>query len=207
MSLIFTLHTEFDPGCCSRCAPKKPRLCCDLCHPDEIAAMLPDCSDPLQTPPRATNRIKVPPFMPNTNELELKQALLTWRDAEAKKRYYGIDFYGANLLMHSAIVDRIVELAHANQLSNAADLQNQTGWCFSGQCGADVIAIVLRFCPKPMAALPFARDPLQVRTILADRPVRAAPKPPTCRACGQVGHRSASLAHHRTSIIPNSRPR
>ncbi|KAF9487320.1 P-loop containing nucleoside triphosphate hydrolase protein [Pleurotus eryngii] len=160
-----------------------------------LNTMLPACSDPLKAPPRATNKMKVPPFTPNAAKLELKRALLTWRDAEAQKRYYGTNFYGADLLMHSSIVDRIVELAHANQLLNAADLQNQTGWSFSGQCGADVIAIVLRFCPKPIAALPFAHDLLQVRTASADRPARAAPKPPTCQACGQVGHHSTSLTH------------
>ncbi|KAH7906213.1 P-loop containing nucleoside triphosphate hydrolase protein [Hygrophoropsis aurantiaca] len=189
--------------CCERCAPKVPRLCCDLCNPDAISQMV---SKPSDSPPsiaRAPAKVKVNAFEPSASEQELKAALFQWRDEQATALFGQNDFYSPDMFLHHTLVNRIVSLAHEFKLSNVTDLLNQTQWSFATRHGAAILDLVNRFCPKPAPLSPFVSTPLAqarlaIRVTLQQNQVDNSPltkktrAPSTCSRCGMLGHRMNS---------------
>ncbi|KAF8971523.1 P-loop containing nucleoside triphosphate hydrolase protein, partial [Flammula alnicola] len=121
--------------CCERCAPKIPPKCCDLCHPDEVTAMIPSGSYEPPTHPRAPTKIKDCEFTLSTKEEHLKDQLLKWREETAVKLWGSTEFFPADMLLHVTVVDRIVQLAHAHAITTVTDLSNQTHWAFCDRYG------------------------------------------------------------------------
>ncbi|KAI0072063.1 hypothetical protein K474DRAFT_1571894, partial [Panus rudis PR-1116 ss-1] len=124
-----------------------------------------------------------------------------WRNNKAKQLCpAAYNRFGADIFLHTSLVERIVDLAHVFKLSSIQDLCEQTAWFHSEVHGAEIIALVQRHCPKPQPASPFVSTPLTRRARACDSPTahvdtssvsaRKAPAPPKCSACKTVGHRS-----------------
>jgi len=43
------------PLCCARCMPKVPSICCNICHPDLVHAMINEHNDDYQVVPHGSN--------------------------------------------------------------------------------------------------------------------------------------------------------
>ena len=188
-----------------------PTICCDLCHPDAISRFVPGLTA-IINPPKATRKpkqIKVTPYESSMAEQSLKNELLTWRERTACNLFGNIDDFTPNVFLHSSILDRILDLAHAHKIQSVLDLKNQTSWCFAEEYGGDIITLVKRHCPpiQPgQASAPslFVSTPLRSRPDTINSPTHntlppvplKTRAPPQCGECGIVGHRSESHTPH-----------
>jgi len=135
----------------------------------------------------------------------LKQALLAWRERNAREIFGDIDYFTPNVFLHSSILNRILDLAHAHKINSVLDLKNQTSWCFAEEYGRDIIRLIKQHCPSSqpgqasMSSL-FVSTPLRSRpdTVNSSTHHTLLPTllktraPPQCGECGIVGHRSES---------------
>ncbi|RPD52130.1 hypothetical protein L227DRAFT_515313 [Lentinus tigrinus ALCF2SS1-6] len=204
-------HLAPDPEyCCSRCAPTAAVVCCDLCDPTDVTAMIPTRNDSPAKTQRNPTQLKIDPYTPSEAEHALRRELHQWRDATTPLVYGDFDFFGPDMLLRFKIIDRIVDLAHARKLDTVQDLEKQTKWCFSARYGADILRIVHVHFPKNLPPSPFVSTPLSSRTLAnIDHPTSASSSrrqaahsplagrvrraPPTCGVCGEKGHRSKHI--------------
>ena len=94
---------------CSRCSPKPTPVCCDLCHPAAFEGLR-------ISPRNAIKQIRkshIKAYDPGRAELELRTALLSWRDGRAKELFDEQLFsdLGGKLFMPTPIIQRIVDCA------------------------------------------------------------------------------------------------
>ncbi|KAI0257816.1 hypothetical protein BC834DRAFT_806420, partial [Gloeopeniophorella convolvens] len=116
---------------CERCNPRTPTICCDICHPAEIAALLAALTSPAPSmPPEKPKprQIKVPSYEPSPADVALKKALLDWRASTVKQRWPNLDFFTPDILMHYEVLQRIVDLAHARRLDSLEVFKSQVPW-------------------------------------------------------------------------------
>ncbi|KAI0702311.1 P-loop containing nucleoside triphosphate hydrolase protein, partial [Cytidiella melzeri] len=121
--------------CCERCAVRPASICCDICHADEVTALIPIRNDTPAVRPKKTRRLKIPAFTMSMHEKKLRDELYKWRDATAKTDMAEYEDFGGDILMHYRIVERIVELAHAQKLNTVQDIQEHANWCWAQQYG------------------------------------------------------------------------
>ncbi|KAI0691138.1 hypothetical protein BC835DRAFT_1417358 [Cytidiella melzeri] len=139
------------------------------------------------------------------HEKKLRDELYKWRDATAKTDMAEYEDFGGDILMHYRIVERIVELAHAQKLNTVQDIQEHANWCWAQQYGTAVLALVQKYCPKPVTvpSSPFTTVPLETGRRQQDKSIpahsdshststRRPRAPPVCGACGLIGHRKNS---------------
>ena len=157
---------------------------------------------------RAPNKIKRPHLAFTFQAVQLRLKLLTWRE-EVAAELWGNAYYPADMFLHERLIDHIVFLAESGSLMSVGDLQRHTSWSFTGKYGEHILFLARQHIP-PSLASPFVSTPLR-------RHMQAPPEhsplvpmaipnieqppgqalrttkqraPPTCRVCGQVGHRS-----------------
>ena len=199
MNDITCLHiAKESTPCCDRCATKVPLICCDVCHNDQVLALVPRRNDNLPQRSRKPRQIKVSPFRMSTPEERLRHALYEWRNSMAMTKYVASERYGGDILLHHEVIDKIVGLAHEKKISTVHDLQTHTSWCFTPKYGLDIVDIIRQHCPPTtMLPSPFTNMPREeVSTSTSNSGPNIATKhsraSPTCSVCGDTGHRSKS---------------
>ncbi|KAI0717552.1 hypothetical protein C8T65DRAFT_112093 [Cerioporus squamosus] len=233
LCLFLNAHALASPKRCRRYhsniyfANNKALICCDICGPAEVAAMIPVRNDiPLKTK-RAPAQAKIVPYTAAEAEDALERDLFQWRETAARSLYGDYDLYGPDMLLHFKLIGRIVDLAHARKLETVQDLEVHTRWCFARKFGDEILGVVHRHFPKQIPPSPFVSAPLTSRSRenqlstsvsrpqlpqspLAGRKTRALP---TCSVCRILGHRKNSplcTSRQRASALTGSenvRPR
>ncbi|KAH9038084.1 hypothetical protein EDB85DRAFT_2142089 [Lactarius pseudohatsudake] len=136
---------------CPRCVVTASRLCCDTCNPGSFILPVPATAAPKQT--RAPNRFKVDTGKSKWEmadaDLRLTSALRDWRDAELVRIGIpaGDDMYGSQLIMTDDLLERLVELAHFNQLTDLASLKAQVNWRYIDMWGTQILELIKEHAP------------------------------------------------------------
>ena len=88
-------------------------------------------------------------------------ALREWRDAQLKSLGVptGDDMYGSQLILTDDILERLVELAHFNQLTDLASIRAQVNWRYSDLWGAQILRLVKKHVPNTDSVDQFAPRP------------------------------------------------
>ena len=189
--------------------PKDPSICCDICHPDLVRAMINECDDDYQTAPRGSNLPKWLPHALTFRASQSRDALYIWRTEMATGLFGLLDHWPANLFLHKEIVEDIVALINANKIVTLQDLRKKTNWILCEQYGDQIVSLIQWFFP--LAPLPnlFVSTPLPLQThktgrallsnvlnspppSLSSTGIRKPRAPSTCTVCFQKGHRSTS---------------
>lgn len=159
-------------GSCSRCSPRPPRICCDLCNPQEFKDMF---RVPNSQPKTQLRRSKRKDYTPNKDDEKLRQWLEDWR-RETSKNLYGVHFvrhFGCSTVMTDDTLGQICDAAHQNLIASTNDLYKETRWHFIDKYGQIIVDKIRDIIPRVIAPPPS--------------------KPPTvrkCSKCGQTGHNS-----------------
>ncbi|KAI9452135.1 P-loop containing nucleoside triphosphate hydrolase protein [Lactarius psammicola] len=192
------------------------RLCCDTCNPGSFILPIPTTSAPKQT--RAPNKFKAGQYKLTNTDLNLTSALQDWRNAQLRSIgiLTGDDMYGSQLIMPDDVLERIVELAHFNQLADLASIRAQVNWRYSDLWGTQILDLVkihvptgstdsvdqLGAAPSPCRSMTNAvpgpsnshRSPGVQSSATTTAANSSAPKPRTrtrsykCSACGSSSH-------------------
>jgi hypothetical protein len=83
------------------------------------------------------------------HDFKLKDGLKAWRTEQMEQEFSGDDFFGPQLLLSDEILNRIVDLAHKNKLTDIQSLHEQTDWRHSSKYGAVIIEMVKSCAPPP----------------------------------------------------------
>lgn len=132
-------------------------------------------------------------------ETKLLDELLDFRDTAANQ-LFGKDnpLYGPENLMSEAVLQRLIDITRVGVSTITVEtLPQETGWAriYAQRYGAGVLAICKKYRPQPQALS--SEEPHQSPnsdSVLPSTP-SALPAlrkraPPTCSACGAVGHQS-----------------
>jgi hypothetical protein len=167
-------HKAVD-GPCSRCSPRPPRICCDLCSPEEFVDMF---QVPNAGPKSQSHRSKIKDYIPNERDKKLRQWLDDWRQKTSEDVYgkSSINYFGCSTVMLDSILERICDAAHQNLISSVDDLHKETRWYLTHKYGQTVIDAIKTIMP---ATLPPSES----------HPAKT-PKVHKCSSCGRVGHTS-----------------
>jgi hypothetical protein len=166
-----TLFSGDPPSCCDRCSLKKPLICCDICHPDLVAAMTDDRDNEYQPIPRGSNCPKRPSHVLSLRASEFRTALYDWRTETATALFGTLDFWPADLFLHEEIVEDIVVFVDIGKLVTLQDLRKKTNWIHCNEHGEKIVDLIRQFFTSSA--------PLFVSTPLARRThPRTIPTPP-----------------------------
>jgi hypothetical protein len=191
-------------ACCDRCTHHPPPICCDLCDLHAIQLLIPGLNL-VQLAIKATckpKQVKVAPHPRNMTEQSLQHDLDVWRARKARQCFGDIDFFTPNVFLHTYVMLRVINLAHAHKLHTTDDLKNQTSWCFADEYGDELISLVLKHYPIAPPATQnstslFISTPLHSRatnandaatttsSVLSSTKSRTQPR---CGNCGVLGH-------------------
>lgn len=140
-----------------------------------------------------------------SRETDLRAELVEFRDTAADQ-LFGVDnpLYGPENLMSAAVLQRLVDITRLGiSTITIENLPQETGWprIYAQQYGAGVLAICEKHRPQPLAVVPPEPSPQSQPELVAvspeTPPVSAPTKkraPPTCGACGAVGHQSKTIS-------------
>ncbi|KAH7919783.1 P-loop containing nucleoside triphosphate hydrolase protein, partial [Leucogyrophana mollusca] len=138
-------HSSHD--CCERCSIKLSHLCCDTCSVLLSVYVEPAIREPSK---RAKRRYKVPEYQMRDAEKGLRQKLQEWRELQmVEEDLVDGDFFGSQIIMSNDILDRIVDLAHAEKIADVVSLSEQTRWIYAEKYGPTIVKIVLTSIPSP----------------------------------------------------------
>ena len=191
--------------------PNDPSICCDICHPDLVYAMIDDCDDNYQAVPRSSNLPKRPLHALTLRASQFRDTLYDWRTEMATGLFGALDFWPADLFLHEETLEDIVALVNANKIVTLQDLRKKTNWFLCDQYGDQIILLIQRFFPPTPLSNPFVSTPLPLRThkrgptplsnvqnspprlsSSSSTGIRKARAPSTCTVCFRKGHRSTS---------------
>ncbi|KAI9434782.1 P-loop containing nucleoside triphosphate hydrolase protein [Lactarius indigo] len=209
---LFT-GTRFDPrpaspsiACsnCLRCVVKGSRLCCDICNPGSFILPLPKTSASKQS--RAPSKFKAGRYELTSTDTRLKTALQDWRRNQLLSTVGDDDMFGPQLIMTDDVLERLVELAHFEQVSDLASIHAQVSWRYTDRWGAEILDIIEKHIPPVNAGLsrpalqPAGNLPgpstVQRLSVAQSTPSSNDPKLPRtrrCSACGSNTHIGMSL--------------
>ena len=203
--LILSTAPIIDRYCCVRCAPRRAEFCCDLCHPEHFTAHL--NVSPYKKPPRRVNKCKTQLFAMSADEQNLRVALIQMRHELAAEHLSKHSFIAPQALMSTALLDRIVALAHERKLPTIDSLRDQIPWAFLDSHGPRVMELVNTHIPAPLPSL-FTTVPLAPRPAVSNTSAAclAVPKTSTgrqnhCGSCGGYGHNSKSILGSRKTLL------
>ena len=168
-------------GMCPRCFVTTPRLCCDLCHPDEFKNKFIVSLDKQKSQPR---RSTVKPYEPSVVDKALRKRLNEWR-LEMSNELYGEQYtanFGCFAFMSNEDLGRICDAVHDDLITSIETLVKETRWGSSKEYGQRVLDIILEARPMSLPLTP------------PQSPVIVIPKgkhrEQTCTSCKQPGHSS-----------------
>jgi hypothetical protein len=179
--------------CGDRCTARStpPVVCCDICHPSAFQS-IPPAGVPV--PKRKAPKNKVLTQVPDTIDRALKAALVQWRERFFEDIYGAEeDYWGPEIVLSDALVERIVGLARMAKLRDFTALCTQISWCYMAQHGEVLLKIV--HAHRPLAQVPstpLSTGPLQPRSVNATPESQKSTR--TCSACAQPGHISECVA-------------
>lgn len=157
--------------------------------------------------PRAPNKFKVDSggYLVTEADRKLKEALQDWRSAQLQNMgvMNGNDMFGVQFIMTDDVLDRIVDLAHFDQIDSLTAIQGQVNWRYCDRWGPDILDIVNSYA-RPAAMSP-PRETLGAAENLPGPSTghratatntgasSSKSKPRTrgqyrCGACGGIGH-------------------
>ncbi|TFY58991.1 hypothetical protein EVJ58_g6058, partial [Rhodofomes roseus] len=196
-------HKECDtssPSGCHRCAPATSLICCDLCHPLAFEEMAVSSTKPM----KGQRKSNVKPYDSGQPELDLRDALLKWREEVANQRYTStpVRNHGSSLILPTCSLQRLVDCAHIGKLSSPDDLKREIGasqqWVdrYAGRL-LQIIREIYPVPPDAEAEMP-AMDCVGAAPGMGNSEVPKEPqvrkqKAPTCSRCKQIGHNSAYM--------------
>ena len=117
---------------CPQCKVTVSRLCCDTCNPGSFILPVPATTALRQS--RAPNRFKLNKSCKMSEaDKSLTSALREWREAQLVHISIpaGDDMYRSQLIMTDNILERIVGLAHHNQLADLVSIKAQVNWRYN----------------------------------------------------------------------------
>ncbi|KAH9011524.1 hypothetical protein EDB83DRAFT_2530245 [Lactarius deliciosus] len=172
---------------CPRCIGMPSRLCCDTCNPGSFIFPVPATVAPKQS--RAPNKFKIDScgYLATELDRKLKESLRDWRTRELRDLGVaaGNNMFGSQFIMTDEVLERIVDLAHHEQIDDLATLQSQVNWRNCDRWGPDILIIVKAHAP-----------PIATPSRKTLRPAENLPGPSTGHrpspAPGSVGARFAS---------------
>ncbi|KAF9027205.1 hypothetical protein BDZ89DRAFT_1160884 [Hymenopellis radicata] len=181
-------HLKCDPSNpegCTRCRPRKSAVCCDLCTPDAFLHFITVMTAKESIPGRS----RLGKYEYGSKDLELKAALLDWRDDVAHEvlEHGFLADYGSEMFMSNETLHRIVDCAHWKKIEDANQLYRETRWPrkYVTAYATALLSIITRIWPLP-APEP-EPDSLSVVPIPV-KPVRH------CGVCGGPGHNRKNRA-------------
>ncbi|EPS93458.1 hypothetical protein FOMPIDRAFT_1090729, partial [Fomitopsis schrenkii] len=120
-------HKDCDqdqPLGCARCAPVAPMVCCDICHPLAFEDVF--TPKPSRTT-RGLRKSTVKPYDSGSQDHELRQALLQWRDEETRRLYGSaiLHIHGGSFVLPIETMKRIIQCAHAGIISTPEQFRRE----------------------------------------------------------------------------------
>lgn len=141
-----------------------------------------------------TMKFRVKDYTPAEKDKELREALLKWRQTEYDARFKGEMFLGPSLVMPTAILNRIVDVAHfgMDRLSTLQQLCEQTDWNenIASLYWEQIYSIITSICSVPATAETSNNETsvLSSRSMNNEKAAPAKRRRYNCGACGQEGH-------------------
>lgn len=109
-------------------------MCCDVCSANGQNAddgQLPEIKrefNVVNTAPPTAHRVNVKYTASTLDNKQLFNKLTVWRFSEYKTSFKNDILLGPRMVMSDGILQRIVDVAHANRIQSIQDLIDQTGW-------------------------------------------------------------------------------
>ncbi|KAI0052950.1 hypothetical protein FA95DRAFT_1461601, partial [Auriscalpium vulgare] len=132
------------PGGCGRCKVPAPPVCCELCSPDSFSSFaLPPDDSSLTS--KKKNRTRVSnKYDAGPSDMSLRDALHKFRKARTIALFDvpTLRSYGPGVVMPNDILERIVDAAHAQQLSTVNDIAEITHWNRAAELGPEILDII-----------------------------------------------------------------
>lgn len=97
----------------------------------------------------------------SSREQDLCSALLEMHRALASETFLQGGFLGPQAIMSTALLDRIVSLAHYHKIISLETLRKQVSWVFLDSHGPKILGLIQQFCPPLMTSSLFTTAPLQ----------------------------------------------
>ncbi|KAH9031299.1 hypothetical protein EDB84DRAFT_1246291, partial [Lactarius hengduanensis] len=133
-------------------------------------------------------------------------ALQDWRRNQLLSTVGDDDMFGPQLIMTDDVLDRLVVLAHFQQVLDLASIHAQVSWRYTDRWGAEILEIIEKHFPpinagssrpalQPVENMP-GPSAVQGSSALQSTPRSNGPKPPRarrCSACGSNTHIGMSL--------------
>lgn len=133
-------------------------------------------------------------------EQGLRGALVDMRTQLAKEYLPKGCMLAPQALLATAVLERIVNLAHDRKISTLEALRQQITWRFMDSHGTNILSLVNQYFP-PIATSPFTTEPLQRLHPNQPAPPKAK-KQVKCALCGQLGHNKRTC--HVATATPSS---
>jgi hypothetical protein len=193
-----------DQFCCERCSVRFPEVCCDICHPDHYKIPV---VEPSNKATRSKSKLNLKPYTRGPSEMSLQTALMDMRRELAAEIFGPHSFLTPQCIMSTKLLNRIVDLAHNQKITNIATLHEQVTWGYLDTHGTVILRLINQFCPPPinpsplnplsLNMSPFTTAPLQSHA----QPTASSssenlssdvrvPKKRNCKNCGIPGHYS-----------------
>ena len=190
--------------CCERCRVHFPEVCCDICHPDHYKMPV---VEPSTKATRLKNKLNPKPYTRGPPEMSLRAALIDMRCELAAEIFGPHSFLTPQCIMSTKLLDRVVDLAHYQKITNITSLHEQVTWGYLDTHGTIILRLINQFYPPPtnpsplnplsLNSSPFTTAPLQshaqpTASSSSDRLSFdvAVPKKRNCKNCGIPGHYS-----------------
>lgn len=143
----------------------------------------------------------------SSREQDLHSALLEMCRALASETFPQGGFLGPQAIMSTALLNRIVSLAHYRKITSLETLREQVSWAFLDSHGPKILGLIQQSCPPPMTSSLFTTAPLQRQsnnlgtsnlppTSTSGTTTRVIQNKPKCKVCGLEGHNGVLFKFH-----------
>ncbi|KAH7917502.1 P-loop containing nucleoside triphosphate hydrolase protein [Leucogyrophana mollusca] len=189
-------HEQCDinsPTGCSRCVINTPTICCELCSPNHFKDF---ARVSIPKPTTAPSRSKIKDYTAARSDMELRDALHDYRKTLCIQKFGPANFknYGAGAVMSHAILQRIVDCAHACKIQSKEDLARETKWGGANEYGDEVVKLIKAHSNPPRTTTPLVSTPLRACAQASNQPALSVlrdvrtPAKRQCSKCGALDH-------------------
>ncbi|KAK7015396.1 P-loop containing nucleoside triphosphate hydrolase protein, partial [Favolaschia claudopus] len=174
------------PGGCPRCVANIPRVCCELCNPAyfESFAMV-----DLPKPPPIPHKSRIAKYESEARDMKLRNALHEFRRDATRRKFSRavLKNSGPGVVMSNEVLQRIVDCAHWYKIQTLEHLEKETRWAGAAEFGADVLALIDMYSPRPVPPEPESTPLATHDSNGASSSVRTL-RSRKCSKCGALDH-------------------
>ncbi|KAK7015675.1 hypothetical protein R3P38DRAFT_2543472, partial [Favolaschia claudopus] len=191
----------------SNCVANTPRVCCELCNPAYFESF---ATVDLPKPPPVPHKSRIAKYESEARDMKLGDALHEFRRDATRRKFSRavLKNSGPGVVMSNEVLQRIVDCAHWYKVQTIEHLEKETRWAGAAEFGADVLALIDTYSPRPVAPQPDS-TPLATHDSNGASSSVGTLRSRKCSKCGALDHIASNKKcpfhpQHRPQHIDNN---